>query len=56
MNEKFALDPTACCDAQELKYLLEKFGFGQGRFLVGYPVKWRKLPDQHIDTVLPVVQ
>lgn len=56
MNEKFALDPTACCDAQELKYLLEKFGFGQGRFLVEYPAKWRKLLYQHIDTFPPVEQ
>lgn len=56
MNEKFALDPTACRNALELKYLLEKFGFSQGRFLVEYPAKWRKLLYQHIDTFPPVEQ
>lgn len=56
MNEKFALDPTACRNALELKYLLEKFGLAQGRFLVEYPAKWRKLLYQHIDTFPPVEQ
>jgi len=49
MNEEFSVDPGAFDNAMELKYLLEKFGFFQGRFIVKSPSKWvGKVYDQLI--------
>ncbi|MGZ8159341.1 MAG: hypothetical protein ACXWT1_15925 [Methylobacter sp.] len=42
MNEEFLVEPTGFSSALELKYLLEKFGFYQGRFIGEFPSKWRK--------------
>ena len=42
MNEEFLVEPTCFNSALELKYLLEKFGFYQGRFIGQFPRSWRK--------------
>ncbi|MGY6275096.1 hypothetical protein [Methylomonas sp. MgM2] len=42
MNEEFLVEPTGFKSALELKYLLEKFGFYQGRFIGQFPKSWRK--------------
>lgn len=56
MNEKYAVDPVAFNSALEFRYLLEKFGFDQGRFLAEYPKKWRKMLFDHIVTLPDVEQ
>ena len=48
MNDEFAIEPTAFENAMQLKYVLEKFGFHQGRFIVGLPSKWVKQVHEHI--------
>ena len=48
MNEEFAVEPTAFENALQLKYVLEKFGFHRGRFIVGFPSKWVKQVYEHI--------
>ena len=53
MNEEFLVEPTGFNSSLELKYLLEKFGFFQGRFIGRFPGDWKnhiyqnmnKLPD-----------
>lgn len=47
MNEEFAVEPTAFENASQLKYVLEKFGFHHGRFIVGFPSKWIKQVHEH---------
>jgi hypothetical protein len=48
MNKEFAVEPTAFENALQLKYILEKFGFCHGRFIVGFPSKWIKQVHEHI--------
>jgi hypothetical protein len=48
MNKEFAVEPTAFENALQLKYILEKFGFYHGRFIVGFPSKWIKQVHEHI--------
>ena len=48
MNKEFAIDPTAFENTLQLKYVLEKFGFYHGRFIVGFPSKWIKQVHEHI--------
>lgn len=55
MNEEFLVEPTGFKSALELKYLLEKFGFHQGRFIGEFPSKWRKKVFEHMG-VLPDVE
>jgi hypothetical protein len=50
MNDLIAIDPTAFSDARDVKYLLEHFGFSEGRFIAEYPKKWVKLVHCHLDT------
>lgn len=50
MNDEFAIDPTAFENALQFQYVLEKFGFHQGRFIVGLPSKWAKQVHEHIVT------
>lgn len=42
MNREFIIDPLSFTNATELKYILEKFGFFQGRLLAKYPSSWIK--------------
>ena len=42
MNEEFLVEPTGFNNALELKYILEKFGFFQGRFIGQFPKGWKK--------------
>lgn len=42
MNKEYVIEPSAFHNAIELKYMLEKFGFLQGRLLVQYPSAWFK--------------
>lgn len=42
MNKEFIIDPLSFTNATELKYILEKFGFFQGRLLAKYPSSWIK--------------
>jgi hypothetical protein len=48
MNKEFAVEPTAFENALQLKYVLEKFGFYHGRFIVGFPSKWIKQVHEHV--------
>lgn len=42
MNEHFAVEPTACASAAELRHLLEKFGPYAGRYIASFPASWVK--------------
>jgi hypothetical protein len=51
MNERFAVEPSACCSPMELKFLLEKFGPEAGRYILECPLeKWQRLIEKHIET------
>lgn len=53
MNEEFAIEPTALKDYKDVRFVLGKFGFHEGRFIAALPRKWinevyaqlEKLPD-----------
>lgn len=53
MNEEFAIEPTALSDYRDVRFVLGKFGFHEGRFISALPSKWvnevyaqlEKLPD-----------
>lgn len=53
MNEEFAIEPTALRDFKDVRFVLGKFGFHEGRFISALPSKWvnevyaqlEKLPD-----------
>lgn len=47
MNEKYAIHPECFDTAIELKYLIEKFGFSQGRYIAEYPKAWKRLVIEH---------
>lgn len=49
MNEEFLVEPTGFNSALELKYVLEKFGFFQGRFIGKFPKDWKKQIYQNMD-------
>lgn len=49
MNELFAIEPTAFEDHKDLKELLQRFGFYEGRFIAEYPGKWIKMVYEHIN-------
>ncbi len=55
MNEEFLVEPTGFKNSQELKYVLEKFGFYQGRFIGQLPKSWIREVYQHMDS-LPDVE
>lgn len=55
MNDLFAIEPTAFDDHKDLKYLLSKFGFHEGRFIAEYPGNWLKRVYLHLDN-LPDVE
>jgi len=40
MNEEFALDPEIAGLVVELRFLLSKFGFYEGRFISRFPKRW----------------
>jgi hypothetical protein len=40
MNEIFAIDPRAPEDFKDIKFMLEKFGMREGRFIGKYPSDW----------------
>ena len=48
MNEKYALDPESIENYRDLKYVVEKFGFTEGRFLLRYPKYWRRILYDHL--------
>jgi hypothetical protein len=56
MNEEFAVEPTAFDNALQLKYLLEKFGFFHGRFIVCFPKKWLRQAYEHIQNFPDIEQ
>jgi hypothetical protein len=56
MNEEFLVEPTGFKSALELKYLLEKFGFYQGRFIGQFPKSWRKDVFEHMGMLSDVEQ
>ena len=53
MNEEFAIDPSALRSFEDVRFVLGKFGFHEGRFISALPGKWvndiyaqlEKLPD-----------
>ncbi len=51
MNEEFLIEPTGINSSIELRYLLEKFGFYQGRFIGDFPRSWRKDVYQHMSSL-----
>jgi len=55
MNEEFLVEPSSFNNAMELKYLLEKFGFYQGRFIGKFPKPWIKEIYQQLNN-LPDVE
>ena len=42
MNEEFAIEPTALRDFKDVRYVLSKFGFHEGRFISALPGEWVK--------------
>lgn len=55
MNERSAVEPSACDSSFELKHLLEKFGPFTGRYLAAYPSdRWQNLLRRHIATWTPM--
>lgn len=56
MNEEFLVEPSAFNNAMELKYLLEKFGFYQGRFIGKFPKSWIKEIYQQLNALPDVEQ
>lgn len=56
MNEEFLVDPTSFKNALELKYLIEKFGFYQGRFIGEFPKSWKRQVYEHISSLPDVEQ
>jgi hypothetical protein len=56
MNEEFLVEPTGFKSAIELKYLLEKFGFYQGRFIGQFPKSWRKDVFEHMQSLPDIEQ
>jgi len=56
MNEEFLVEPAGFNSALELKYLLEKFGFFQGRFIGKFPKDWQKQIYQNMSSLPDVEQ
>lgn len=56
MNEEFLVEPTGFNSALELRYLLEKFGFYQGRFIGDFPTSWRRDVYQHMYSLPDIEQ
>lgn len=55
MNERFAVEPSACNSSFELQHLLEKFGPFTGRYLAEYPSSdWISLLRGHIANWTPM--
>lgn len=50
MNEEFAIEPTAFEDVKDVKILLGKFGFHEGRFITALPGKWLKEVYNHFES------
>ena len=42
MNEKFAIEPSACTSSMEWRYLFDKFGPLAGRYGMKFPQNWEK--------------
>ncbi|MEC4723541.1 hypothetical protein RY831_30840 [Noviherbaspirillum sp. CPCC 100848] len=51
MNEQFGIEPCSFTSARDLRRVLEKFGFTEGRFLAEYPRMWVKMVKQQLDTL-----
>lgn len=43
MNELFAVEPSSCENAAELKLLMKCFGPEAGRYMLAFPMGWRQL-------------
>lgn len=56
MNEEYLVEPTGFKNAFELKYLLEKFGFYQGRFIGQLPKKWPKAVYEQMSSLPDIEQ
>lgn len=56
MNEEYLVEPTGFKNAFELKYLLEKFGFYQGRFIGQLPKSWRKAVFEQMSSLPDIEQ
>jgi hypothetical protein len=42
MNEKYGIEPSACNEIIEWRYLLDKFGPFTGRYIAKFPQDWEK--------------
>lgn len=49
MNELYAIQPSAFRDYKDLKHLLDKFGFHEGRLIASFPKRWLKMVYEHLD-------
>ena len=49
MNEEFAIEPTAFRNFDDVRYVLGKFGFHEGRFISALPGKWVKEVYAHLE-------
>jgi hypothetical protein len=56
MNEEFAIEPSAFNNSMEMRYVMEKFGFDKGKFIVSIPSKWTKKVYEHIQSFPEVEQ
>lgn len=57
MNELIAIEPAALATLESMRYLMERFGFHEGRFIAEYPNKrWEKMVYEEIDRRLPDVE
>lgn len=54
MNDDYAIEPSAFSNAMELRFVLNKFGFSEGRFLAQYPKNWVKRLDDSLASLQDV--
>lgn len=51
MNEEFAIEPTALKDFKDVRFVLGKFGFHEGRYIFALPSDWVKEVYAQIETL-----
>lgn len=49
MNDEYAVEPTACAEGWEVRWLLKHFGPQDGRYVAEFPHKWKRNFFQHIE-------
>lgn len=54
MNERYAVEPDACSNSAELRFLLERFGPFAGRYIAAIPASWANQVKEEIRNWTPV--